>query len=182
MEETVKPAKQRGFHFIDTDKCKGKFVEMKPARPMFCTTYETKSFNEPTHLPKIKEHLEKYNIEGAMVKTIIRGRHKYGHMNLSKSLNLEKPLVHNTTTMLTSSSALTEKVDTIKAQAEYFTERGIDKEEAKNIAEWLEHNKEKLASTQSNEILRSLREILQKKEDSKTSRKCFGRRNIILLP
>lgn len=160
-EEKVKPAKKRGFYVIETDKGKGEFVEVKPARPMFCITYETSSFNEAIHLPRIKEHLEKYNVEGAMVKSVIRGRHKFGRMNLSKNIVLENPLIHNTAIMLTPSSALPDRINMIKAQAEYLIERGIDKAEAHKIAEWLEHNKEKLAAMQSNEILQVLREVLE---------------------
>ena len=160
-EETVKPAKKRGFYVIDTDSGKGKFVEIKPARPMFCVTYEASNFNEAVHLPEIKEHLEKYNLEGVMIKSIVRGRHKFGRMNLSKNLVLEKPLIHNTIIMLTPSSTLAEKIDTIKAQTEYLIERGNDKAQAQKIAEWLEHNKEKLATMQSNEVLQALRKVLE---------------------
>ncbi|MFB0523622.1 MAG: exonuclease SbcCD subunit D [Candidatus Bathyarchaeia archaeon] len=160
-KETVEPAKKRGFYIIDTDDGKGEFIELKPARPMFCITYETDNFNETDHLPRIKEHLEKYDIEGAMVKTIVRGRHKYGRINLSKNINLEKPLIHNAAVMLTPSSFLSAGTDPIKAQAEYLVERGIDQNKARRIAEWLEYNKEKLATMQSSEILQALREVLK---------------------
>lgn len=163
-EETVKPAKKKGFYLIETDNGEGEFVELKPARPMFCVTYETSSFNEAIHVPKIKEHLQKYNIEGAMVKSVIRGRHKFGRMNLSKDITLEKPLIHNTSIMLTPSSDLPNKIDAIKAQTEYLVERGVNKTEAHKIAEWLEHNKEKLATMQSKEILQALREVLKEKK------------------
>lgn len=159
-EETVKPAKKRGFFIIETDNGEGSFVEVEPARPMFLITYETANFKEAVHLPKIKEHLEKYNIEGAMVKSVIRGRHKYGRMNLSKTIHLEKPLIHNTTIMLTPSNTLSQRIDAVKAQNEYLIERGIDNAKARKIAEWLEHNKEKLAAMQSTEILQALREAL----------------------
>lgn len=160
-EETVKPAKKRGFYLIETENGKGEFVEVEPARPMFCVTYETISFNESAHTPKIKEHLEKYNIEGALVKSIIRGRHKFGQMNLN--IILSKPLIHAATTRLVPSSVLPEKVDIIKTQADYLAERGIEKAEARKIAEWLEHNKERLAEMQSKDILNALRNILHKK-------------------
>jgi DNA repair exonuclease SbcCD nuclease subunit len=159
-EETVKPAKKRGFYFIETENGKGEFVEVEPARPMFCITYETISFNESVHTPKIKEHLEKYNVEGALIKTIIRGRHKFGQMNLN--IVLSKPLIHTATTRLVPSSALPEKVDIIKTQADYLAERGIEKAEARKIAEWLEHNKERLAEMQSRDILNALRDMLHK--------------------
>jgi len=161
-EKTVKPAKERGFYLIETENGKGQFVEVKPNRPMFNVTYETKSFDETTHIPKIREHLEKYNIEGAMVKTTIRGRHKFGRMNLSKDLILEKPLIHTTATRLVPTGLLPEKVDIIKAQADYLAERGIEKADAQKIAEWVERNKERLADMQSKDILNALRKVLKK--------------------
>ncbi len=159
-EETVKPAKQKGFYLIETNRGESSFVEIEPSRPMFCVTYETSNFDKAVHVPRIRDHLEKYNIKGAMVKTVISGRHKFGRMNLSKAIVLENPLIHNTTVMLTPTDAAEREKDTIKAQAEYMIERGIDKNEALKIAEWLEHNKEKLATSQSDEILRALRAVL----------------------
>lgn len=164
-EETVKPAKKRGFYIIETDNGKGEFVEIKPARPMYCITYETSNFNKTIHLPKIKEHLEKYNIKGAMVKSIIQGRHEFGRMNLSKNIVLDKPLIHRTATMLTPSNVLPNKINTIKAQTQYLLERGIVKSEAHKIAEWMEHNKEKLATMQSRLLLQALREVLEEQKD-----------------
>lgn len=164
-EETVKPAKKRGFYIIETDNGKGEFVEIKPARPMYCITYETSNFNKTIHLPKIKEHLEKYNIKGAMVKSIIQGRHEFGRMNLSKNIVLDKPLIHRTATMLTPSNVLPNKINTIKAQTQYLLERGIVKSEAHKIAEWMEHNKEKLAIMQSRLLLQALREVLEEQKD-----------------
>lgn len=164
-EETVKPAKKRGFYIIETDNGKGEFVEIKPARPMYCITYETSNFNKTIHLPKIKEHLEKYNIKGAMVKSIIQGRHEFGRMNLSKNIVLDKPLIHRTATMLTPSNVLPNKINTIKAQTQYLLERGIVKSEAHKIAEWMEHNKEKLATMQSRLLLQALREVLEEHKD-----------------
>jgi DNA repair exonuclease SbcCD nuclease subunit len=160
-KETSKPAKKPGFYIIETDNCKGEFVELEPARPMFCVTYKTNSFNKAKHLAKIKEHLEKFNIEGGMVKSIIRGKHKFGRMNISKKITLEKPLIHNITVMLTPTDTLPEKIETIEAQTEYLIERGIKKTEAHVLAEWLGHNKEKLVAMQSNEILQALREALK---------------------
>ena len=45
----------------------------------------------------------------------------------------------------------------------YLIERGIDKINAKKIAEWLENNKVNLASIQGLEILQELRNILEDK-------------------
>lgn len=163
-EETVKPAKQKGFYLIETDKGESSFVEMKPPRPMFYVTYETSNFDKAVHVPRIRDHLEKYNIKGAMVKTVISGRHKLGRMNLSKDMVLENPLIHNTTVMLTPKDIAEREKDTIKAQAEYMIESGIEKGEAHRIAEWLEHNKEKLAVSQSDEMLRALRAVRREKE------------------
>ena len=39
--------------------------------------------------------------------------------------------------------------------------KGIEKADAQKIAEWLEHNKEKLATMESQEILKTLREVLK---------------------
>ncbi|TET64875.1 hypothetical protein E3J49_03095 [Candidatus Bathyarchaeota archaeon] len=164
-EETVKPAKKRGFYIIETDNGKGEFVEIKPARPMYCITYETSNFNKTIHLPKIKEHLEKYNIKGAMVKSIIQGRHEFGRMNLSKNIVLDKPLIHRTATMLTPSTVLPNKINTIKAQTQYLLERGVAKSEAHKVAEWMEHNKEKLATMRSSLLLQALREVLEEQKD-----------------
>jgi len=164
-EETVKPAKKRGFYIVETDNGKGEFVEIKPARPMYCITYETSNFNKTIHLPKIKEHLEKYNIKGAMVKSIIQGRHEFGRMNLSKNIVLDKPLIHRTATMLTPSTVLPNKINTIKAQTQYLLERGVAKSEAHKVAEWMEHNKEKLATMRSSLLLQALREVLEEQKD-----------------
>jgi DNA repair exonuclease SbcCD nuclease subunit len=162
-EETIKPAKKIGFYIIDTDSGKGEFIELEPARPMFCITYEVDNFSESIHMPQIKNHLEDYNLEGAMVKTIIRGRHKYGRMNISKNINLEEPLIHATTVTLSPSNSSAESVDIVKAQAEYLAERGIEKSSAHTISEWLEQNKEKLATMKSVEILQALREVIKGK-------------------
>lgn len=163
-KESFKPPKKRGFIIIETDNGKSKFIELKPARPMFCITYETDTFNETIHRPMIKEHLAKYNIEGAMVKTVIRGRHKLGRMNLSKSMNLEKPLIQTTALKLTPSNVLPNELNLIKAQVQYLNERGFNNAEAQKISEWLENSKEKLAAMSSSEILHALRAVLAKEK------------------
>jgi DNA repair exonuclease SbcCD nuclease subunit len=159
-EEDSKPAKKRGFFIVDTVKSQGEFVELQPKRPMFCVTYTTESFNERVHIPRIKEHLEKFNIEGAMLKTIIYGKHRLGRVGLSKNLHLTKPLIHNTAIMLTPFREQLEKIDSITAQTEYLVERGIEKTEARKLAEWLEKNRDKLSSLRSHEIVTALREVL----------------------
>lgn len=163
--EKVKPAKRKGFYIIETSTGKGEFIEVKPARPMFLIKYKTEEFNEKAHLHVIRDHLEQYNIRGAMVKSIIYGKHKFGRMNLTKSIALEKPLIHNTAVMLTPSNILQGVENSIQAQTEYLIERGIDKINAKKIAEWLENNKVKLASIQGLEILQELRNVLEDKRN-----------------
>jgi DNA repair exonuclease SbcCD nuclease subunit len=160
-EEKTKPAKEKGFYLIDTEKGLGEFIHVEPARPMYCITYETRGFDEAKHLPIIKRHIEKYNVEEAMVKSIIQGRCKYGRITLEKAIALDKPLIHNVVTNLKLSDAANEKIDSVNAQAAYLTQRGISENVSRTIAEWLEHNRNDLANMQSHELLRSLRAILQ---------------------
>jgi DNA repair exonuclease SbcCD nuclease subunit len=162
-EETVKPAKRHGFYLIEPMKGKGEFIEVDPARSMYCITYETDSFDEAIHLPKIRDHLEKYNIEGSMVKSIIKGSHRFGRLNLRSKLIIDKPLIYTNIMRLIPSEILPEKIDIIKAQTEYLAERGIEKITAQKIAEWLENNKERLANMQNSDILNMLREVLEEK-------------------
>ena len=161
-EEKTKPAKEKGFYLIDTKKDLGAFIDVEPARPMYCITYETKNFQEAKHLPIIKNHIEKYNLEGAMVKTIIKGRSAYGRLTLEKTMALDKPLIHNVVTNLKPSDVTKEKIDSVNAQVAYLTQRGISKNISHTIAEWLEKNRSDLAGMQSYEILRSLRAILER--------------------
>lgn len=163
--ERVKPAERKGLYILETNTGKHEFLEVQPARPMFLLKYKTEEFNEKTHLHQIRDHLEQYNIPGAMVKSIIYGKHKFGRRNLTKNIALENPLIHNTTVMLTPSNTLQTVEDSVKAQTEYLIERGIDKEHARTIAEWLENNKGKLASIQGFEILEELRSLFEDKKE-----------------
>jgi DNA repair exonuclease SbcCD nuclease subunit len=159
--ETIKPAKEKGFYLIDTVKKEGQFIHVEPARPMYCVTYETRSFDETKHRPLIKRHLEKFNIEGAMVKTVIQGGSRYRRVTLGKEITLGNPLIHIVTTNLKPFDVPIEKVDSTEAQAVYLQERGISKQVSKKIAEWLENNREDLALMQSQELLKSLRSVLK---------------------
>ena len=163
-KEKITPAKEKGFYLIDTAKGRGEFIHIEPARPMHCITYETKSFDEAKHLPIIKRHMEKYNEEGVMVKATIQGRCNYGRITLGRAMNMDKPLIFNVVTNLKPSDVAIDKIDSIDAQASYLTKRGIGKNVSQRIAEWLEHNRNDLASMQSHELLSSLRAILQSEE------------------
>ncbi len=165
-EIKVKPSKKRGFFMVNTENGEGEFIHVEPARPMFCITYETENFSEQNHLPKIQDHLQKFNLEGSMLKTIIKGRHKYGRINLTKKIGLKQPLIHNTAVMLSPTNSLTEKTDIAQAHIDFLIERGVPKSQAKILAQWLEQNKEKLAELQGNEMLQSLREILTRENCS----------------
>jgi DNA repair exonuclease SbcCD nuclease subunit len=159
-KETFRPAKKKGFYLIDTEKGVEEFILVNPARPMYSLTYESTNFDETLHLQRIIEHQRKYDIEGTMVKTIIRGKHKFGRINFSKSLAMEKPLLHIITSRLIPSRSLQEEIDVIKVHTEYLIERGIEKEKARKIAEWLENDKVRISNMQSSNILKVLRELI----------------------
>jgi hypothetical protein len=160
-DEKKTTAKKKGFYLIDTEKVKGEFIEVAPARPMYSVTFETNAFDEAKHLPTIKQYLEQFNEEGAMVKTIIKGRLRYGRINFGRTLNLDKPLIHKVVTDLKSAEVAMETVDTIEAQAAYLTDRGVSKDVSKRVAEWLEHNRDDLAPMQNQDLLRALRAVLR---------------------
>lgn len=159
-EEKIRPARRKGFYLIDTVSGGGEFIDIKPARPMYCITFKTNSFDEVSHLPMIRKYMKRFNVEGVMVKTLIRGKCRYGRITLGKEIALDKPLIHIIVTELKPSNATIEKVDTIEAQAAYLAERGIRKDVSQRIAVWLGHNRDKLALMQSRELLRSLRSVL----------------------
>jgi predicted phosphodiesterase len=163
-DEKRTPAKEKGFYLIDTAKGKGEFIEITPARPMYCITFETSGFDEARHLPAIKGYLEQFNVEGAMVKTVLQGRLRYGRINLGRRLDLEKPLIHNVVTNLKSAEVAIETVDTIEAQAAYLADRGVSHDVSQRVAEWLEHGRDDLAAMQSQDLLRALRAVLHHRE------------------
>jgi predicted phosphodiesterase len=163
--ETITPAKDKGFYLIDTAKGIGEFIAIEPARPMYCVTYETRGFDEAKHLSIIRKHMKKYNVKGAMVKTIIEGRSGYGRINLGRQISLDKPLLHTVVTNITPSEVAMEKVNAVEAQAAYLSERGVSKEVSQRIAEWLEHTKDKLTLLQSHELLSSIRSVLRSEDD-----------------
>jgi hypothetical protein len=166
MEETIIPAKPKGFFLIETNG-NNKFIEINPARPMYCTNYFSENFNENIHLHRIREHLEKYNMEDIMVKTVINGKYNYGHINLSKKITLEKPLIHQINVFLSAMQSYPRNIDVVEAQKEYLLEKGLEKSKADSIADWFENSKEQLAIMQEHEILNELRRILKKANHKK---------------
>jgi hypothetical protein len=95
-----------------------------------------------------------------MVKTVLQGRLRYGRINLGRTLDLEKPLIHNVVTTLKSAEVAIETVDTIEAQAAYLADRGVSPDVSQRVAEWLEHGRDDLAAMQSQDVLRALRAVL----------------------
>jgi DNA repair exonuclease SbcCD nuclease subunit len=162
-EKTI-ARKDKGFYLIDTVKGFGEFINIEPARPMYCITYETEKFNETKHLPIIRRHMEKFNVEGAMVKTILQGRCKYDRINLAREIELDRPFIHTVVTNLQPFDVTIENVDTIKAQAAYLSERGVNEDVSQRIAEWLENNRDDLALMPGHELLRSLKSVLRSEE------------------
>lgn len=160
-EIKAQPAKKRGFYLINTEKGDSEFIKIKPARQMFCITYETDKFSKAKHLPIIKDHLEQFDLQGAMIKTIVKGKHDYGRLNLSKKIRLNQPLLHTTNVMLSPSHSFSEKTDILEAHTNFLTERGIPSNKAQKLAKWLEQNKDQLANLRADELLQSLRETLQ---------------------
>jgi predicted phosphodiesterase len=165
-EEKITSAKEKGFYLIDTVNDSGEFIDVEPARPMHSITYKTRGFDKAKHLPMIKKHMKKYNVEGAMVKTTIQGKCRYGRISLGRKISLDKPLIHNVVTSLKPFDVILETMNTIEAQATYLAERGISKEVSRRVAEWIEHNKDDLNLMQSQELLRSLRSVLNQKKQS----------------
>jgi predicted phosphodiesterase len=163
-EEKIKPAKEKGFYLIDTTKGVENFITIKPARPMYSIVYKTESFDEAIHLQTIRKHLEKFNVEGIMIKTLIHGRCKYGQINIRKEIVLDKPLIHTIITQLKPSDVAIEKVDSIEAQINFLMERGISDGVSKKLAKWLVTNSNRLALIPSNELLIALRSVLQSKK------------------
>ena len=164
-DERITPAKEKGFYLVDTATGRGEFIDVEPARPMVCVTYEANRFDEAIHLPLIRQHLARFNMEGAMVKTVIKGQCSYGRIALGRKLTLDKPLLHNVVTNLKPIDVVVEKVDTVAAQAAYLTERGVNKAVSQRLAEWLEHNRDALAGMPSHDVLSALR-VLLKPEDT----------------
>jgi len=159
-DEKRAPAKEKGFYLIDTTTGYGEFIEVTPARPMYCVTFETTDFDAARHLPVIKRYLEPFNVEGAMVKTVLQGRLRYGRVNLGRTLNLDRPLIHHVVTTLKSAEVAIETVDTIEAQAAYLADRGVSADVSKRVAEWLEHSRDDLAAMPSQNLLQALRGVL----------------------
>lgn len=162
-ETKVKPARKTGFFIVDTTTQKGNFVEIEPARPMHFLTYETENFEEAAHMPRIRKHQLKYNLEGAMVKTLVRGSSKYGRTNL-KSLDLGAPLVYKSSAAIRPTGVLPTQADISRVFSEYLVEKGMEKQTAKSLVEWFEKNKEKLGAMNEDDLLRALRNVLNSKK------------------
>jgi DNA repair exonuclease SbcCD nuclease subunit len=158
-ETKVKPARKTGFFIVDTSTRKGDFVEIEPARPMYYLIYETENFAEAVHMPKIREHQQKYNFEGAMVKTLVTGSSKYGRTNL-KSLELEAPLVYKSSAAIKPTGYLPTRADISRVFSEYLVENGVEKQTAESLVEWFEKNKEKLGSMNEDDLLQAFRDML----------------------
>ncbi len=131
---------------------------------MYNIIYKTQNFNEAIHIQIIKKHLESFNLEGVMIKTLLHGRCKYGRINIRKKILLDKPLIHTIITQLKPSDVLIEKVDSIEAQTDYLMERGISDIIARKLAKWLATNSNKLSLMQSNELLKTLRAVIKSKK------------------
>ncbi|MCK5402568.1 DNA repair exonuclease [Candidatus Bathyarchaeota archaeon] len=163
-EETIKPSKEKGFYLIDTTKGAGEFIKIKPARSMYNIIYKTEEFNEAIHIQTIQKHLETFNLEGVMIKTLLHGRCKYGRINIRKEILLDKPLFHTIITQLKPSDVSIEKIDSMEAQTEYLMERGISDETSRKLAKWLATNHNRLSIMPSNELLNTLRSIIKSKK------------------
>jgi|GEM_PF-3156354 len=165
-EIRIKPSRHLGFFVIDSDTNQGEFVKIKPARAMFYITYESKNFSEIVHIPKIRNHLKKYDIEGAMIKTVIKGRTISGRTSL-KTLKLKKPLIHTITCMLKIDVKKTSEKEVINDFSDYLTNSGIEKNTGKLLVNWIEKNKETLRSYNDKQLLNAIREIISsnKKEN-----------------
>ena len=159
-EITIKPARRTGFFVIDTNTCQGEFIDIKPARPMFNIIYETENFSEILHMSKIREHLEKYDIQDVLIKTVIKGQSKSGRTSV-KSLTLKKPLIHTPTSMLKTVKSKSSKKEIFKDFKEYLIHNGVDKLVSKSIVFWIEKNKEKISSMDEREVLENIREIIR---------------------
>ena len=151
-----------GFFILNTNNGKTEFVKVTPARPMFNITYETDNFISRSHMPIIKDHLKKYDLEGTMVKTTIKGNNRTGRVNMSREKHLKKPIIHNTAIMLRPTNSGSDKINVVQAQTQYLVDHGLNKLQAKKIAKWIETDKERLAQMQTNEFLKALRDINQK--------------------
>jgi len=157
---TIKPARRTGFFVIDTNTCQGEFIDIKPARPMFNIIYETENFSEILHMSKIREHLEKYDIQDVLIKTVIKGQSKSGRTSV-KSLTLKKPLIHTPTSMLKTVKSKSSKKEIFKDFKEYLIHNGVDKLVSKSIVLWIEKNKEKISAMDEREVLENIREIIR---------------------
>jgi DNA repair exonuclease SbcCD nuclease subunit len=155
----IKPARSTGFFVIDSDTSKGEFIKIIPARQMFNITYETKNFSEIKHIPKIKKHLQGYNIQGSLLKTIIKGKTTTGKTSL-KNLTLTKPLIHKPTSMLKTNIKKSSQKEVLNDFSEYLINSGIEKTTGKSLVDWIEKNKDTISSLNEKQLLNAIREII----------------------
>jgi DNA repair exonuclease SbcCD nuclease subunit len=156
---TIKPARPTGFFVIDSNTAKGEFIEIIPARPMFNIIYETENFSEIAHIPKIRKHLQRYNIQGALIKTVIKGKTTTGRTSL-KNLTLTKPLIHKLTSMLKSNIKRSSQKEVVNDFSEYLINSGLEKTAGKSLVDWIEKNKETISSLNEKQLLNAIREII----------------------
>lgn len=161
-EIRIKPSRSLGFFVIDSNTKKGKFIEIKPARPMYYIVYETRKFSEIIHLPKIKKHLQLYDIQGALIKIVIKGRTTSGKANL-KNLALKKPLIYTPSSMLKTSIKKTSEKEVLKDFSNYLINSGIEKNVGKTLVNWIEKNKDSIDSLNEKQLLKTIRELIKAK-------------------
>lgn len=161
-EIRTKPSRPLGFFVIDSNTKKGRFFEIKPARPMYYIVYETKSFSEIIHLPKIRKHMQAYDIRGALIKTVIKGKTTSVRTNL-KNLTLKKPLIHTPTSMLKASIKKTSTKEVFKDFSEYLINSGIENNTEKVLVSWIQKNRDTIDSLNEKQLLKTIRELIKSK-------------------
>jgi len=159
----IKPARPTGFFVIDSNTAKGEFINIIPARPIFNITFETENFSEISHMPKIKKYLQKYDIQGALIKTVIKGKTTTGRPSL-KNLTLPKPLIHRPTSELKTNLKKSSQKEVLNDFSEYLTNSGLEKSTGIKLITWIEKNKETVGSFNEKQLLNAFREILNQKK------------------
>jgi DNA repair exonuclease SbcCD nuclease subunit len=162
----IKPSRSLGFFVIDSNTKKGEFIKIKPARPMYYIEYKTKSFSEIIHLPKIRKHLQGYDIQGVLLKTVITGKTVSGIANL-KNFNLKKPLIYTPTSMLKKSIKKSSQKEVLNDFSDYLINSGIEKNTGKTLASWIEKNKDNINSLNEKQLLEVIRKVITSKNKIK---------------
>lgn len=159
---STKPARPTGFFVIDSNTKKGEFIKIIPARQMINITYESKNFSESIHMPKIRKHLQRYDIHGSLVKTIIKGKTITGRTSL-KNLKLTKPLIHKPTSMLKTHVKKSSQKEVLNDFSEYLINSGLEKTTGRSLVNWIEKNKETISSLNEKQLLNAIRKIINEK-------------------